>query len=316
MEFLFVIALVPVVLLLTYIYKKDVDKEPRGLLTRLFIFGGVSVVPIAILELIIEEMYPTSNLPTFTGTFLSVFVGIALIEEFGKWIIIYLCTYRRREFNHAYDGIVYAVFSSLGFAAVENVLYVAQSGVATGLFRAVTAVPGHAVDAVFMGYFFSLSKDRLVKKDNKGALLHLLLSILAPVITHTIYDSIIMHYVSVQNDMYIALFFGFVILTYVIGIILIKKHAKIPTNFDGSPCVDTSLQNKQYVINNNQQQVVYSNPSYQTTPVVFPTQAYQPVQPVQQQVPVQPVQSVANFCPHCGGRVVNNRCVICNFEVR
>ena len=288
MEFLFVIALLPVVLLLSYIYKKDVDKEPRALLTKLFIFGGLSVIPVAIMEIAIGNACPTNNLPTFTGTFLAVFVVIALVEEIGKWLFLYICTYRRREYNHAYDGIVYAVFVSLGFAAVENVLYVVQSGVATGLFRAVTAVPGHAVDAVFMGYFYSKSKQELVNKNNSKSLMYLLLSVLVPAITHTIYDTIIIHYTSVLDIIYILYFFAFVIASYILAVALVKKYAKLSTNFDGSPCVDTAFNKKPYVVNNN-------------------TVAYTPA----------PTPIVRHsYCPMCGGIVENNKCTVCGFVTK
>ena len=85
------------------------------------------------------------------------FIGIALVEEGLKlWVLLRL-TKNNREFNSIFDGIVYAVFVSLGFAAFENVLYVLQYGFSNALMRAVTSVPGHTFFGVMMGYYYSFS---------------------------------------------------------------------------------------------------------------------------------------------------------------
>ena len=230
------VAVFPVILLLFYIYKKDIDKEPRGILTRLFIFGGISVIPLAILELIMSSLIPGDFYPTFISTCIATFVKIGMVEEFGKWFITYLCTYRRREYNHAYDGIVYAVFASLGFACIENIIYVLSSGFSTGIMRAFLSVPSHAVDAVFMGVLLSKSKQYLVNKDNGKAFKYLLLSIFVPAITHSVYDGLIFYYQSSENEVALLLFFGLVIVSYIVSFILIKKEAKKEFNFDGTPC--------------------------------------------------------------------------------
>jgi RsiW-degrading membrane proteinase PrsW (M82 family) len=279
---LFYIAILPVIVLLFDIYKKDVDKEPRGLLAKLFIFGAISVFPLCIIELVYGEFFSTDNLPTFTGTFVTVFLTVALVEEFGKWFITYLCTYRKREFNHPYDGLVYAVFASLGFAAVENIFYVLSSGVSTGIMRALLAVPGHAVDAVIMGYFLSKSKEALVKQDNGKSLLHLTLSILVPSITHAIYDGLIFHYTSTEEDYLIILFFAFVIVSYAIALIIINKLSKVKVNFDGT--------------------------------IVQPPQQVKPIVNNQQVIntPVQPVQ--ISRCVNCGAPLNGDTCTNCGFK--
>ena len=279
----FYIAILPVVFLLGYIYKKDLEKEPRGILIRLFVFGAISTIPLCIIELIYGMFFPTENLPTFIGTFITVFITVALVEEFGKWFVTYLCIYRKREFNHAYDGVVYAVFASLGFAAVENVFYVLANGLSTGIMRALLAVPGHAVDAVFMGYFFSKSKEALVKKNNGKSLLHLILSIMVPSITHAIYDGLIFHYTSTENDMLIVIFFVFVIASYVIAFIIINKLSKVMVNFDGSPLIVNTPQRN---INVNNTQVINN--------------------------PVTQVQT--SRCVNCGAPLIGNSCTNCGFK--
>ena len=234
MYYLIYISIIPVVLLLFYIYKKDVEVEPRGMLIKIFVFGCLSTVPIYFAEKLVGHFFPADNLPTFIGTLVSVFVGIGLIEELGKWIITYLTSYRNKEFNHPYDGIVYSVFASLGFAAIENLIYVVSNGIGTGIIRAILSVPSHAVDAVYMGFFLAASKKCLIDRKNNRSFIYLLLSILAPAITHTIYDGLLVYYQSSLGLIYFVLFLLFVIMTYIIAIILINKASKDNYNFDGS----------------------------------------------------------------------------------
>jgi RsiW-degrading membrane proteinase PrsW (M82 family) len=83
-----------------------------------------------------------------------------LIEEFSKFIFVRWVLYPNKNFNEPFDGIVYAVSVSLGFAGLENILYVMNSdnGVATGFMRMFTAVPAHATFAVLMGYYLGRAK--------------------------------------------------------------------------------------------------------------------------------------------------------------
>lgn len=311
------IAVLPVIVLLGYIYKKDIDKEPRGLLIRLFIFGGVSVIPIAFAELAIADYVPGLYLPTFLGTFLTTFVSVGVIEELGKWIFAYLCTYRRREYNHSYDGIVYCVFVSLGFACVENILYVFQHGFGTGILRAVLAVPGHAVDAVFMGYFLSKSKEFLVKRDGTNTLVNLFLSIMVPSIVHTIYDGLLFHSLSSNDTMYIIIFLIFVIVSYIISIAIVKSQSKILFNFDGSgatsqPFVPAPPRGQMQAPLTQYQPAV---PMGSAPVAAMPTQTVVPtVQPVVQQ-PVQPQTLPHSFCYRCGSIFDGNKCSNCGFEI-
>lgn len=234
MKLLF-ISILPVVLLLLYIYFKDVEKEPRGMLLLIFIMGCLSTIPIAIVEIILGIYFPTDGLPSLLGTLVAVFMTIAIVEEFGKWFITYVICFRNKEFNHVYDGIVYAVFASLGFAVIENLLYVVTSGFGTGVVRALLSVPSHAVDAVYMGYLLSMSKKHLMQNKHEKSFILLLLSILIPGITHAIYDALLFQFLSIEDWYLLIIFLVFVIITYIIAIILIKKASKEKTNFDGTP---------------------------------------------------------------------------------
>ena len=151
--------------------------------------------------------------------FIATFVGVGLIEEGAKWVVTNKCIYNDKEFNHAYDAIVYAVFASLGFALVENILYVLSLGAGTGVLRALITVPSHACDGIFMGYYIGKSKQCL----------------LIPVIAHTLFDFFILS----QRNLLIVIFFIYTIVMYIICFILVKKVSKTESNFDGS-----NLENK------------------------------------------------------------------------
>ena len=146
---------------------------------------------------------------TFTGAIIGYISNmitsiIALVEEGLKFIALFLATRNNKNFNSLFDGLIYAVFVSLGFAAFENVLYVVSYGWTNALVRAVTAVPGHMFFAVLMGYYYSmwhvceqaktmeraLKKRGLVDKNSKeiSGKHHLICSLLVPVLAHGLYD--------------------------------------------------------------------------------------------------------------------------------
>lgn len=151
-------ALVPPVVLLVYIYREDrVEKEPPGLLVRLLLGGALSVLSALAWErLTLSLLGPPAGAARAA---LYCLLGVGLAEEGGKFLFLRLLSWRDPAFNYRFDGIVYAVFVSMGFAAVENLLYVAGDGtLRTALVRAVTAIPGHAAFAVFMGFYYGCAK--------------------------------------------------------------------------------------------------------------------------------------------------------------
>jgi len=181
------IAILPVIGLLIYIYKKDTHKEPSNLLIKCFIFGVLSAYAAMYLEEFLGIFFYTDDLKYgYINLFISVFVCIALVEEFVKWFIFKTQVYNDKEYDESFDSIVYSVFISLGFACIENILYISKFGVYTGILRGITAIPAHAYDAVIMGYFLSYSKNQ---KDKQKY--YLALSLLVPAITHAIYDYLI-----------------------------------------------------------------------------------------------------------------------------
>ena len=153
-------AVLPAWFLLRYIYRHDaVEKEPAGLLASLLLMGVVSALCSGVLEGLGEAvLYRLVDPGSPLYTVLLAFFVVALVEEGTKFLFLYIRTWRNPNFNYRFDGIVYAVFVSLGFAAFENIQYVLRYGLSVALPRAIFAVPGHMAFAVFMGLFYGRAK--------------------------------------------------------------------------------------------------------------------------------------------------------------
>lgn len=212
------ISILPVYLVGLYIYKKDRNKEPKSLLKKLFIYGMLSCIPAGIIELLLGNLFGPEETMNMIKLFLYVLITIALIEELFKWIIVYALTYNKQEFDEVYDAIIYAVFASLGFACFENIFYVLSTDVSVGLFRAITAIPAHASDAIIMGNYLGLAKIASINKNKKLYKKNLILSITMPTIVHTIYD----YCLFTKNTIFLLIFVIFIISIYGYSIRKIK----------------------------------------------------------------------------------------------
>jgi len=173
---------------MVYIYLKDRhEKEPLGLLLKCFVAGCFSVIPAVLLESYGQFMGHGISQNSY-NTFVFAFFVVGLSEEASKLLMVMLMTYMRKEFNEPFDGIVYCLMVSMGFALVENILYVFSGdnhadSVRIGLLRMFTAVPAHATFSIIMGYFLGLSKFRRATK-----VIYILAALAGAVLFHGAYD--------------------------------------------------------------------------------------------------------------------------------
>jgi RsiW-degrading membrane proteinase PrsW (M82 family) len=222
---LLIASVTPVLIFMYLIYIKDTVREPLSTLFRAFFAGVLSVVLAVILGVFISPFGEFLKDSAMGDSFFNAFITAGLIEEFSKFLLLYLFIWKHKNFDQNYDGIIYAVFVSLGFALVENILYVFQGGISTAIMRAVLAVPGHGFFAVIMGYYFSLAK---FHKDKQRSML-LLQAILVPAIVHGAYDFCLM-YISHENSNPLVSLLLLVAFTIVVigfwrlGFKKIKKH--------------------------------------------------------------------------------------------
>ena len=156
--FLLALALAPGAAIGLYIYLKDKhEREPIGLLVRSFFYGILSVFITLLISWPINKLIPIDE-SSLSQQAVHAFLLVALIEEFSKFIFVRWVLYPNKNFNEPFDGIVYAVCVSLGFAGLENVMYVMDGGLSTAVLRMFTAVPAHASFGVLMGYFLGKAK--------------------------------------------------------------------------------------------------------------------------------------------------------------
>jgi len=180
-------ATAPVWALLTFFYVRDrYDKEPRTLLVQLFL-QGMLITPVAALVSLFGIRLLSTFLPVDSWLYLLVenFILVALVEEYLKFQVIWRRAYFHPAFNEPYDGMIYSITASLGFATIENVLYIAQGGPQVALLRGVLSVPGHALFAAAMGYF--VGKAKFTYNGAKAAR-YLNQALIIPVLLHGVYD--------------------------------------------------------------------------------------------------------------------------------
>ena len=205
----------PVLIILFYIYFRDkYDKEPLGLLLKALLMGIVIIVPVIFIERMLMNLMP--QLSKVPAAAYHAFVVAGSTEELFKFLALYLLVWKSPSFDEKFDGIVYAVFVSLGFAGVENVLYVMDGGMQTALTRALTAVPAHAIFGITMGYYLGIAH---MYKELQGP--YLARALLVPILLHGIYDFILM----VEVGWLLLLFIPYVIALYIMGIKKIKEHS-------------------------------------------------------------------------------------------
>lgn len=195
MHLLIIAALAPVVVLLWQILKRDsANPEPPKMLMKAFFYGMVSTVVTFIFLPVTEMIGDITMLDDnpLALAFKQAFFSAALPEEGAKLLMLWLLLRNNPYFDERFDGIVYAVCVGMGFAAVENVLYLFNnydSWLSVGIVRALFAVPGHFFDAVIMGYYYSHYHFGTRRNPATKALI-----LAAPVVAHGIYDGILFSY--------------------------------------------------------------------------------------------------------------------------
>ena len=220
-------AILPAVVLMRYIYRHDtVEKEPPGLLLSLIFMGVLAAMISVALERLgmgLLDALVDPGSPVYT--ILLAFLVVAAVEEGTKFFLLKRRTWQDPNFNYRFDGIVYAVFVSLGFAAFENIKYVMGYGLSVALPRALLAVPGHMGFAVFMGVFYGRAKLRWNDGDEAGCRGNLIAGYLAAVLLHGIYDTCAM----IGSGLAALAFAVFVAAMYIIVIRLIKRESATDT---------------------------------------------------------------------------------------
>lgn len=217
---LIIIAIFPGIALALGAYLTDrYDREPVPLLIKIFLFGSLSVVPAGIFEKILMSLNP------FSGTLAIIFTAFivaGLTEEFIKRRVVMKFAFNNSAFDEKLDGIIYAVFASLGFATAENILYVVfrfGANPYVGISRGILSVPAHMLFAITMGYYLSLAK---FCTDNRLCRFYYRKSLTVPLILHGIFDFLLM----VNQGIMLLLFIPFVIYLWAVNLRKLNEYYK------------------------------------------------------------------------------------------
>lgn len=156
---LFALSIAPgIAISLYFFFRDEYNREPRRHLLFSFLLGVLSAVPAILLQLLllpVQENFMPENILSIA---VKAFVIVAFTEEWCKYLMVRYYAYRQPEFDEPFDGIVYAVMVSMGFATIENIGYVMQHGLATAIVRMFLSVPAHAGFAILMGYYMGKAK--------------------------------------------------------------------------------------------------------------------------------------------------------------
>lgn len=209
--FILLAAIAPAVVLACYIYRRDrFQKEPVKELLKAFGLGMLSVIVSLCITFPAVSLGLFSDEPsTFAGAVSLSFLGAAIPEEIAKFLMFWLLVRKSRFFDEKMDGIVYASVVALGFAFIENVMYLVsdyQNWITIGISRALFSVPGHFFFGVLMGYYYSLH--RFCRSEGKP---YRLLMLGAPILAHGLYDTVLFS-VNVMPSLSIVLMIAFLFL--------------------------------------------------------------------------------------------------------
>ena len=192
---LLALSVAPGIAICIYIFFKDKYKrEPVGLLLISFILGVLSIIPAMLLEFPFSHQMNEMAGKSIQQVAFYAFIVVGFSEEISKYIMVRYFAFKRIAFDDPFDGIVYTVMVGMGFATVENIGYVYQHGMATGIMRMFLSVPAHATFAVLMGYHIGLAKFDIAKRKS-----HLFYAILWPVIFHGTFDFFLFRGVTIYH---------------------------------------------------------------------------------------------------------------------
>jgi RsiW-degrading membrane proteinase PrsW (M82 family) len=161
------------------------EPEPLGLVLRVIGLGAVSSVVAALVELALGGV-SLFHAPGLLGAAASSFIQIAPVEELCKLGVVLLFVWQNVQFNEENDGIVYVGSSAIGFALFENILYVVQKGIGTGVLRAFSSIPLHVFTGIILGMYVGRAK---FTSDSRARTLLIIKGFALAWLFHGLYDT-------------------------------------------------------------------------------------------------------------------------------
>lgn len=219
---LMALAIIPGLLLIIYVYKKDkVEKEPLGLIIRIIIFGVISCIAAGYLEQLESSFLPQYPEGSVEYALTTSFCMAAFVEEIVKFLAMRIGSWKYQGFNYRFDGVVYGVSAAVGFAIYENIMYVAMYGMQTAVVRAFTAIPLHAFCGAFMGAIYSYSKKSSILGHRGGVFMYTVFALVVPMLIHGTYDTFA--FLGERGTMPLLVF---VVILYIAAITMIRNLSR------------------------------------------------------------------------------------------
>lgn len=176
---------------LLFYLRKDSHPESNRMILKIFFYGMIAAIPAILLEMGIVGEMSRLNLSPILLSILSIFIGVALVEEFLKYLVVRGKVLRSSELDEPIDVLLYMIIAALGFAASENILILFSLGptfllgeaLSITAFRFLGATFLHVLSSGVLGFFLALSFFDL---KNRGKFL--LLGIALATLLHGIYN--------------------------------------------------------------------------------------------------------------------------------
>lgn len=213
-------AVAPAIALIIFLLLTDrYDKEPKRLLILVFVLGMVVTLPTMIAELVGQMFNVFDGL---AGKLIEAFLIVGLAEEFFKRLVVTRTVFRHPAFNERLDGIIYCGIAALGFATLENFVYILSYSSATPdiwITRALLSVPTHMLLGITMGYYLSLAKFCTDPRKCAG---YYRKSLLIPALLHGAFDFILMSGIPLLS----LLLIPFVVYLWISSIVKLRRYYK------------------------------------------------------------------------------------------
>ncbi len=184
--FSFFLAVLPALLLVRYFYKAN--PAPKALIIKLFLLGIIYTLPVYILEEILARFNVYTEGSFILYYFFEAFIVAGLCEEYIKLRVVKKYGYNSPYLQGEGDGIILTVVASMGFACMENILYVINNSWYMALARGFTAVPMHAICSGVMGYYLGLAKRARIAQEPQTEKYLINKGLWQAILIHGLYD--------------------------------------------------------------------------------------------------------------------------------
>ncbi len=241
------LAILPGLVLFIVIWRGDkVEKEPPKLLLKIFLFGALTTISTLIIGSLGDKLISFLDPESIIYLILENFIVVALVEEGGKFFVLKKITWNHPAFDYTFDAVVYAVTSSLGFAVVENIVYLLDGEISTAILRALLSVPGHVIYGVYMGYFYGLAKVEDTYGNRELSKNYLIKALAIPALLHGFYDFCL----DTDSILMILLVLIFEVVLTVKGVKKLNKLSREDVAINPIPSVEET---EVYVASNDQE---------------------------------------------------------------